>query len=174
MPNQRFSLPGLMVLGPALAALLAGCGQETAQPEAGTPETAPAAAEQAAAPTEAAMPARTPAPADARVFFITPADGDTVTSPVTVEFGIEGMSVVRAGDDTPDSGHHHLLVDTDLPDLDLPVPADASHIHFGDASTSTELDLEPGEHTLQLLLGDHRHIPHDPPVMSGRITITVE
>jgi len=97
-----------------------------------------------------------------------------VTNPVSIEFGIEGMSVVTAGVNDTHSGHHHLLVDTGSPDLGLPIPADANHIHFGDASTSTELTLEPGQHTLRLLLGDHLHIPHDPPVFSDTITITVE
>ena len=110
----------------------------------------------------------------ASVFFITPADGDSTSSPVSVEFGIDGMAVAATGDNQAHSGHHHLLVDTGLPDLALPIPADANHIHFGDASTSTELNLEPGEHTLQLLLGDFRHIPHDPPLVSEQITLTIE
>ncbi len=122
----------------------------------------------------AAAAPRTPSADGARVFFITPADGETVSSPVTIEFGIEGMAIVKAGDDTPHTGHHHLLIDTDLPDPGLPIPADENHIHFGDGSTSTQLSLEPGNHTLQLLLGDHLHIPHDPPILSAPITITVE
>jgi hypothetical protein len=117
---------------------------------------------------------RTASPAGASVFFITPQDGDTVSNPVAIEFGIEGMSVVAAGVEETHSGHHHLLVDTDLPDMGMPIPADANHIHFGNAATSTALDLAPGQHTLRLLLGDHLHIPHDPPVVSGLITITVE
>ena len=121
-----------------------------------------------------ALPPRTASPVGATVFFITPADGDTVSSPVRIEFGLEGMNVVAAGVNDPHSGHHHLLVDTTPPDMALPIPADANHIHFGDASTSTELTLEPGVHTLRLLLGDHLHIPHDPPIMSDLITITIE
>jgi len=127
--------------------------------------------EEASAP--ATLP-RTLSPEGASVFFITPADGDTVSSPVRIEFGIEGMIVLPAGTEQAHSGHHHLLVDAALPDLGMPIPADAAHIHFGDASTSTELDLEPGEHTLQLLLGDYLHIPHDPPLVSQQIAITVE
>jgi len=157
----------LLILATGVPLLLGACGQE----EADVPEAAPAPAAETEAP--AAIP-RTPAAEGARVFFITPADGDTVSSPVTIEFGIEGMSVAKAGDATPDSGHHHLLVDTGLPQLGLPIPADANHIHFGDGSTATELTLEPGEHTLQLLLGDHLHIPHDPPVTSETITVTVQ
>ncbi len=117
---------------------------------------------------------RTPSVDGARVFFITPNDGATVSNPIRIDFGIEGMSVVKAGDMQAHSGHHHLLIDTGLPALDLPIPADANHIHFGDGSTSTEIDLEPGEHTLQLLLGDYLHIPHEPPVASDVIRITVE
>jgi len=144
-------------------------------------ETAPAADDLAAEATDVAvaeqvpiLPARTASPAGARVFFITLAQGSTVPNPITVEFGIDGMTVVAAGVNQENSGHHHLLVDTDLPDLSMPIPADLHHIHFGDASTSTELTLAPGEHTLQLLLADYAHIPHDPPVFSDRITIRVE
>jgi Domain of unknown function (DUF4399) len=149
----------------AAIALMAACSPKQAEP------TAPAAT--TAAETPAAMP-RTPSPVGARVFFITPADGATVSSPVHIEFGIQGMSVVPAGDTTPNSGHHHLLVDADLPDPGLPIPKDEHHIHFGDGSTSTDLQLSPGEHTLRLLLGDHLHIPHDPPVVSDPITIVVQ
>lgn len=118
--------------------------------------------------------ARTPAPPDAEVYFITPTDGATVTSPVTVRFGLKGMGVAPAGIQNDATGHHHLLVDTDLPALDRPVPTDDHHRHFGAGQTETLLTLEPGTHTLQLLLGDFAHIPHDPPVMSPKITITVE
>jgi hypothetical protein len=142
-------------------------------------ESEPAASEKGATSeivdiaAPAAMP-RTISPDGASVFFISPADGDTVTSPVSIEFGLEGMTVVKAGDKQADSGHHHLLVDTDLPDFGLPIPADEHHIHFGDGSTSTEISLKPGTHTLRLLLGDHLHIPHDSPIMSDPITIIVE
>lgn len=168
---------GLIIPVAASMLLLAACGRPGDEPAAAV-DAAPAdAAETAAAvqaPIETAAIARTAAPEGARLFFITPADGATVTSPVSIEFGIEGMSVVKAGDTTPDSGHHHLIVDADLPDFGQPIPADGQHIHFGDGSSSTELQLEPGEHTLQLLLGDHRHIPHEPPVISERITVIVE
>jgi hypothetical protein len=162
---------GLTVSVAASMLFLAGCGKQAEEPPA---QTAAAAADAAEAAVQATALTRTAAPAGARVFFITPADGDTVSSPVTVEFGIEGMSVARAGDATADSGHHHLIVDADLPDLGQPIPADARHIHFGDGSSSTQLELEPGEHTLQLLLGDYRHVPHEPPVISERITVIVE
>ncbi len=145
----------------ALALLLAACGADSRDaPAVETPE-----------PT---VLERTASPEGARVFFITPADGATVSSPFTVEFGIEGMSVAPAGNNQPHSGHHHLLIDTGLPDLSLPIPADDRHIHFGDGSTSTTVTLAPGEHTLTMLLGDYRHVPHDPPLVSEPITITVE
>ena len=148
--------------------MLGACGQQEAEPVAAEDSAADAAMSE-----PVAMP-RTASPEGARVFFISPADGDTVSNPIAIEFGIEGMSVVAAGVDEAQSGHHHLLVDTGVPDTGLPIPADANHIHFGDASTATELTLAPGEHTLRLLLGDHLHIPHDPPVVSDPITITVE
>lgn len=147
--------------------LVSACGPQESEPVA-VEQPAAAAAEQ-----PAAMP-RTISTSGATVFFITPADGDTVSSPISIEFGIRGMDVVAAGVDQAHSGHHHLLVDTDLPEMALPIPADENHIHFGDGSKSTELTLAPGQHTLQLLLGDHLHIPHNPPVMSEPITISVE
>jgi hypothetical protein len=117
---------------------------------------------------------RTESIGGASVFFITPVDGATVSNPIDIEFGIEGMSVVPAGVNEPFSGHHHLLIDTELPSLDQPIPADLNHVHFGDGSTSTQITLAPGEHTLLLLLGDHLHVPHDPAVTSPTIVITVE
>lgn len=147
--------------------LLTACGSRD---EPAATEPTPATAESALDP----IPGNTPAPESARVFFITPQDGDIVPETFSVEFGIEGMAVVRAGDNSPNSGHHHLLIDAELPDMTLPIPADANHVHFGDASTSTERTLPPGEHTLQLLFADYLHIPHKPPVYSDRITITVQ
>ena len=84
------------------------------------------------------------------------------------------MAVVPAGENRPHSGHHHLLIDTDLPEPGLPIPKDDRHLHFGDGSTETEIALEPGEHTLRMLFGDYLHIPHDPPLVSDRITVVVE
>lgn len=117
---------------------------------------------------------RTASPAGARVFIIEPRNGAEVTSPVAMKFGIEGMEVQPAGTDKQHSGHHHVLIDTPLPDLANPIPADDNHKHFGKAQTDTSLELKPGKHTLQLLLGDANHIPHDPPVQSDVITITVK
>ena len=158
MKNKN--LPALILL-----TSLAACGDSTTN-EPAVEATAPD-------PTPT-MPARTASAVEATVFFVSPADGETVSNPVSIVFGIEGMSVAPAGQDVPDSGHHHLLVDTGVPDLGLPIPKDENHIHFGDGSTATEITLEPGEHTLQMLLGDHLHIPHDPPLMSDLITINVK
>jgi Domain of unknown function (DUF4399) len=118
---------------------------------------------------------RTPSPPGAKVFFVGLKDGATVSNPVTVKFGIKGMTLAPAGTATPNSGHHHLLIDTDVPaDLSKPLPAIPDKIvHFGKAQTETILTLSPGKHTLQLLLGDQNHIPHNPPVLSKKITITV-
>ncbi|HEY7886405.1 MAG TPA: DUF4399 domain-containing protein [Cellvibrionaceae bacterium] len=110
-----------------------------------------------------------------QVYFIEPADGATVSSPVSVKFGLKGMGVAPAGIDVPNTGHHHLLVNLDsLPDLSLPIPADKQHIHFGGGQTEASVELPPGEHTLQLLLGDYLHRPHEEPVVSQKITITVK
>lgn len=117
---------------------------------------------------------RTPAPEGAEAYIIQPADGETVSSPVTVVFGLSGMGVAPAGTEKEATGHHHLLIDTDLPPMDEPIPADDNHVHFGGGQTQVEIELEPGEHSLQLLLGDLNHIPHDPPITSDAITVTVE
>jgi hypothetical protein len=108
-----------------------------------------------------------------RVYIISPTNGAVVSSPLTVSFGIEGYTVAPAGTYEADTGHHHLLIDTGLPPLDQPVPADAQHVHFGKGQTETTLELAPGQHTLQLLLGDGNHIPHQPPLTSDIITVTV-
>lgn len=118
---------------------------------------------------------RTPAPTDATVYLISPQAGETVTSPFTVKFGLTGMGVAPAGVDRPKTGHHHLLIDLDtLPALDEPLMATDQIKHFGGGQTETTLTLSPGEHTLQLLLANYTHIPHQPAVMSEPITITVQ
>jgi len=125
------------------------------------------------AATAANLP-RSAAPKDAELYFISPQDGATVKSPVTVRFGLRGMGVAPAGVAMENTGHHHLLIDAELPPQDMPVPADANHVHFGKGQTEAAVTLAPGRHRLQLLLGDHLHIPHDPPVASKPITIIVE
>ena len=121
---------------------------------------------------ESGLP-RAERPEGARVYFITPADGDETTSPVVVRFGLEGMGVAPAGIEKANTGHHHLVVDAALPPEDLPIPSTENYRHFGGGQTEVSLELAPGEHTLQLILGDQFHVPHDPPVVSERITITV-
>ena len=117
---------------------------------------------------------RTSAPENAELYFISPVDGATLSNPVTVRFGLNNMGVAPAGIQYDNSGHHHLLVDTEPPALEFPIINDGNHLHFGGGQTEATLELPPGEHTLQLLLGDFAHIPHEPAVMSERITITVE
>jgi len=117
----------------------------------------------------------TPAPAEAKVYFITPAADTTVSNPITVRFGLSGMGVAPAGTVKEKTGHHHLLIDVEtLPPMDFPLPNDANHVHFGGGQTEITLDLPVGKHTLQLLLGDANHIPHDPPIVSERLTIEVK
>jgi len=148
------------------AALVHACsGGNDNQP---TPDQQPAAEPQSAAVQQPAATEEV-----ARVFIVSPADGAEVSSPVTVVFGIEKFGLAPAGTADANTGHHHLLVDTDLPALDQPIPSDANHLHFGKAQTETSLELEPGEHTLQLLLGDGNHVPHDTALISAPVTITV-
>jgi len=119
-------------------------------------------------------PARTASPAGAEFYIQTPADGATVTSPFLVRFGLRGMGVAPAGTTTANTGHHHLLIDVDTPPPDdQPLPATDQIRHFGAGQTEVSLSLPPGRHTLQLVLGDAQHIPHDPPLRSAKITITV-
>ncbi len=117
---------------------------------------------------------RTPAPGNAELYFISPADGATLSNPISIRFGLKNMGVAPAGIQYENTGHHHLLVDTDVPPVNLPIITDGNHLHFGKGQTEAILDLSPGVHTLQLLLGDFVHIPHEPAVMSKQITITVE
>jgi hypothetical protein len=133
------------------------------------------AAPLAGAQTPAVAPERTASPPGAEVYIISPKDGATVHSPVHVQFGLKGMGVAPAGVKFENTGHHHLLIDTDAPtDLSAPLPATDKVVHFGKGQTETTLTtLTPGKHTLQLLLADQNHIPHNPPVISRKITITV-
>ena len=119
---------------------------------------------------------RSPAPEMAEAYIQSPADGSAVSSPVTIRFGLRGIGVAPAGIARPNTGHHHLLInlaDAEMPSFDLPLPATDQVRHFGLGQTETLLELEPGQHTLQLVLGDHLHIPHASPVVSEKITITV-
>jgi hypothetical protein len=120
--------------------------------------------------------AETPSPPGAKVYFINLKDGQTVTSPFLIQFGLSGMGIAPAGVDKPNTGHHHLLIDTTLSgdQLKQPIPMDDTHRHFGGGQTEATITLPPGKHTLQLVLGDWSHIPHVPPVMSPVINITVK
>ena len=116
----------------------------------------------------------TPSPKDAKLYFITPRDGQKIRGGFWCRFGLRNMGVTHAGDDYQNSGHHHLLIDVNEPlDPKEPIPQDKSHLHFGAGQTETYIELSPGSHTLQLVLGDAKHYPFDPPVVSSKITIRV-
>lgn len=117
--------------------------------------------------------AATPSPEGAEAYIISPEDGATVPQTFTVQFGLKGMGVAPAGTDKEGTGHHHLIVDgSAMPEMGTPMGQDVKH--FGGGQTEATLTLEPGTHTLQLMLGDMAHAPHNPPVASKKITITVE
>lgn len=172
----------LATLGLTVALTLGACGKPPAPAadapapvETPPPVDVPVEAPAAPATADGALPLpRSESPAGARVEILSPKDGAKVSSPVKVVFGLEGMVLAPAGDPAPNSGHHHLLVDTAAPDLGLPLPKDAQHLHFGQAQTEAEITLPPGQHTLQLVLGDTNHVPHNPPVISAPISITVQ
>jgi hypothetical protein len=156
---------GLALVVAALSAMLAATPGARAHP----------GHDEAAAPAAATGTIqRTPRPASAVLYVISPADGEIVSSPVTVRFGLRGMGVAPAGVAAPNTGHHHLILDAELPDLSVPIPKDDKHRHFGGGETETTIELAPGKHTLQLVLGDKDHVPHDPPLVSERISITVK
>ena len=118
--------------------------------------------------------AASPSAAGASLYIVSPAHGEVVSSPVKVVFGLSGMGVAPAGVDKANTGHHHLLIDTGLPELEQPIPADGKHLHFGGGQTQAVIELAPGEHSLQLLFADYAHTPHQPPLASERITIRVK
>jgi hypothetical protein len=163
---MRIIRTGLLTMAVLLLQACSGSDNSpsTATQTQATQNDAPAA--EAAAATDSGF-------SSARVFIVSPADGETLTSPVTVVFGVENFRVAPAGTFETGTGHHHLLIDTDLPPLNQPIPADANHIHFGKAQTEATIELSPGPHTLQLVLGDGYHVPHDPALISTPITISV-
>lgn len=108
-----------------------------------------------------------------KVYFINLNEGDNLKSPFLVQFGLSGIGVAPAGTDRANTGHHHLLINVNSVDLYMPIPSSKNHLHFGGGQTETTLDLLPGEYTLQLLLGDMNHIPHSPPIISKKISVTV-
>jgi hypothetical protein len=124
----------------------------------------------------AAAQARVMLAAPAAAYFVNVKDGDTVSSPVTIKFGVTGIVIAPAGTETKGTGHFHLLIDTALSpeQMKLPIPSDTQHIHYGKGQTEDTVTLSPGKHTLQLVLGDGHHVPLDPPVVSPVITVTVQ
>jgi hypothetical protein len=150
--GDRCSKTGIAVLGLLLAGVMCGAVAVAQTNRGGGPS---------------------PSPAGAEVYFIDLKDGATVPPNLKVYFGLRNMGVAPAGSDRENSGHHHLLIDTELPPLDQPIPNDFNHLHFGAGQTEAEISLKPGQHTLQLLLGDKNHVPHTPPVMSPRIRVNV-
>ena len=125
--------------------------------------------------TQASAIDRTPAPKDAYLYIGWPNEGEVLPAgrPFRVWFGLRNMGVAPKGVDTPATGHHHLIIDADLPPLDQPIPSDRNYLHFGAGQTETMIELPPGKHTLQLIMGDENHIPHDPPIYSKKRTIFV-
>ncbi|WP_373888901.1 DUF4399 domain-containing protein [Massilia sp. ST3] len=127
---------------------------------------------QPAKPAQASQPAA--APANAQVYFIWPQDGMVIEGgKFWVRMGLRNMGVAPKGTAVAHTGHHHLLIDTELPPMTEAIPNDRNHLHFGAGETEARVELPPGKHTLQLLLGDKDHVPHKPPVQSKKITITV-
>ena len=118
---------------------------------------------------------RTPAPKDAHLYIGWPNDGEAIPAghPFRVWFGLRHMGVAPKGVNVPATGHHHLIIDAELPPFDQQIPSDRNYLHFGAGQTETMLELPPGKHTLQLLMGDYNHIPHNPPVYSKKITVYV-
>jgi uncharacterized protein DUF4399 len=118
--------------------------------------------------------AQTASPQGARAYFINLKNGQHVKSPVLVQFGLAGMGVAPAGSQNPNTGHHHLIIDADTPPAGMPIPMDEKHRHFGGGQTEVSVQLTPGNHTLQMVLADGAHIPHNPPVTSEKISVTVD
>jgi hypothetical protein len=118
--------------------------------------------------------AQTAVPPDAKVYIVWPYDGAVISGgKFWIRMGLSGAGIAPAGVEKPNTGHHHLLIDTELPPLDQPIPNDKNHLHFGGGQTEARIELPPGKHTLQLLLGDASHVPTKPPLYSNKITITV-
>jgi len=157
-----------LIAAAAATALLLPVAAARAQDQAPAqaPSQAPSQAEAKSGPTTA--------PADAYLYIGWPNNGEVVKSPFKVWFGLRNMGVAPAGVQKPGTGHHHLLVDVvELPPADEPIPNNKSHLHFGGGQTEARIELPPGRHTLQLILGDADHVPFDPPVVSKKITVTV-
>ena len=125
-------------------------------------------------PAATAAPAAPANPAAPQLYFIWPYDGTVISGgKFWVRMGLRNMGIAPKGANVPNTGHHHVLIDTELPSMTEPIPSDRSHLHFGAGETEARIELPPGRHTLQLLLGDMNHLPHKPPVLSKKITVTV-
>lgn len=121
-----------------------------------------------------AVAGETPAPKDARVYIIWPSDGTIINGgKFWLRMGARGVGVAPSGVEKANTGHHHVIIDSPLPPFDEDIPADNNHLHFGAGQSEARVELPPGTHTLQLLMGDHNHVPHDPPLMSQKITVIV-
>ncbi len=126
-------------------------------------------------PIAPAANVRSTSPENAQVYFIWPVDGTVIHGgKFWVRMGLRNMGVAPRGTNVADTGHHHLLIDTELPAMNEPIPSDRNHLHFGAGETEARVELPPGKHSLQLLLGDQDHVPHDPPVYSKKITVIVK
>jgi hypothetical protein len=164
--------PRLAAAAAAASLLLAACSAVPLTPSASPSATAPVRAT-ASTPTLAGGYKKVASAPTAAVYFVNLKNGDTVSSPVLVQFGLRGIGVAPAGVEKEATGHHHLLIDVAEVDVNAPLPATDNVRHFGGGQTEVSVALPPGRHTLQLLLADHNHIPHHPVVISERITITV-
>lgn len=166
--TRPISLPTLLMTA---SALLAACSKS--EPAPAETAAAPAAAAPAAAPAAPASLTSEAAPENARVYFVDLANGAEVASPLLVKFGVEGIAIAPAGSSEPATGHHHLVIDAELPAYDQPIPASANYAHFGKGQTETTIELSPGPHTLQMVFANGLHVPFNPPLVSEKISITV-
>ncbi len=167
----KLALWGVLSVAPLSVAPLIVMASPVAAAEASPDQKA----ERSPATAEQAQPAapRTPGRKEAWLYIGWPNNGEVVGTRFKVWFGLRNFGVAPAGVRKDGTGHHHLLIDTDLKALDEPIPSDKQHLHFGKGQTETILELPPGRHTLQLVLADADHVPHDPPIMSKKITVTV-
>lgn len=163
----------LCITAVAAISLLAACSPMSMQPSAAAAPTA-AVRMSASTPTLPGGYKKVAAPAGATVYFVNLKNGDAVTSPLLVQFGLRGIGVAPAGIEKENTGHHHLLIDVAELDVNNALPMSDTIRHFGGGQTEARVELKPGTHTLQLLLADHNHIPHHPLVISERITVTVK
>jgi hypothetical protein len=168
--QRRTMLGALAMTSLGASASAAAQSASSTAPAAPTPPSTATASPASATHATGA----TPSPPNALCYIIWPADGTVITGgKLWVRMGLRNMGVCPKGFNRPNTGHHHLVLDSDLPPLDQEIPSDRNHLHYGAGETDAHLELPPGKHTLQLLLGDYNHRPHDPPVYSKKITIVV-